>query len=128
MALGPVGQIHISVTDVDRSVAFYRDVLGIPFLFQVPGQPMAFFMSGDVRLYLGVPTSPEFTSRCVIYFRVEDIDAEVARLTGLGVEFRGEPQVAHRDGVHELWLAGCTDPDGHHVLLMEERPLGGASA
>jgi predicted enzyme related to lactoylglutathione lyase len=122
MALGPVGQIHISVTDVDSSVAFYRDVLGIPFLFQVPGQPMAFFMSGDVRLYLGVPTSPEFTSRCVLYFRVDDIDAEVARLSGLGVEFRDKPQVAHRDDAHELWLAGLTDPDGHHVILMEERP------
>ena len=41
MALGPVGQIHISVTDIDTSVAFYRDVLGIPLLFQVPGMPMA---------------------------------------------------------------------------------------
>ena len=123
MALGPVGQIHISVTDVDTSVAFYRDVLGIPLLFQVPGQPMAFFASGDVRLYLGVPESSEFASRCVLYFRVEDVDAEVARLTALGVQFRGEPQVAHRDGAHELWLAGLTDPDGHQVILMEERPL-----
>ena len=43
MALGPLGQIHVSVTDLDRSVAFYRDVLGIEFLFRVPGQPMAFF-------------------------------------------------------------------------------------
>ena len=63
MALGPVGQIHISVTDIDTSVAFYRDVLGIPLLFQVPGMPMAFFVSGDVRLYLGVPESPEFAAR-----------------------------------------------------------------
>jgi catechol 2,3-dioxygenase-like lactoylglutathione lyase family enzyme len=46
MALGPVGQIHISVTDIDTSVAFYRDVLGIPLLFQVPDMPMAFFVSG----------------------------------------------------------------------------------
>jgi predicted enzyme related to lactoylglutathione lyase len=118
-----VGQIHISVTDVDRSVAFYRDVLGIPHLFTVPGQPMAFFASGDVRLYLGVPSAPEFTSRCVLYFRVTDVDAEVDRLTGLGVRFAGPPQVAHRDREHELWLADCTDPDGHHILLMEERPL-----
>jgi catechol 2,3-dioxygenase-like lactoylglutathione lyase family enzyme len=125
MALGPVGQIHISVSDVDRSVAFYRDVLGMPLLFQVPGQPMAFFASGDVRLYLGVPTSPEFTSRCVLYFRVEDIDAEVSRLSDLGVQFRDAPQMAHRDAAHELWLAGLTDPDGHHVILMEERPPGG---
>ena len=70
MALGPVGQIHISVTDIDTSVAFYRDVLGIPLLFQVPGMPMAFFASGDVRLYLGVPESPEFRSKVVLYFTV----------------------------------------------------------
>ena len=48
-----IGQIHISVDDVDRAVAWYRDVLGLEFLFQVPGQPMAFFNCGGVRLYLG---------------------------------------------------------------------------
>src|SRR5687767_14822374 len=50
-----VGQIHISVTEIDRSVAFYRDTLGLPFLFRVPGQPMAFFDCGGTRLYLAVP-------------------------------------------------------------------------
>lgn len=121
MALGPVGQVHISVTDVERSVAFYRDVLGITHLFTVPGQPMAFFASGQVRLYLGVPESPEFTSRCVIYFTVDDIDAEVDRLTGLSVAFRDRPHVVHRDGAGELWMAGLNDPDGHHIILMQER-------
>jgi predicted enzyme related to lactoylglutathione lyase len=122
MALGPVGQIHISVTDVERSVDFYRDVLGIPHLFTVPGQPMAFFASGDVRLYLGVPESTEYRSTCVLYFNVDDIDAEVIRLTGLGVEFRDPPHVVHRDGTTELWMAGLKDPDGHHLILMQERP------
>ncbi|HLT10718.1 MAG TPA: VOC family protein [Micromonosporaceae bacterium] len=122
MALGPLGQVHITVTDVERSVAFYRDVLGIPHLFTVPGQPMAFFASGSVRLYLGVPESPEFASRCVLYFTVEDIDAEFERLTGLGVALRDRPHVVHRDAGSELWMAGLTDPDGHHVILMQERP------
>ncbi len=122
MALGPVGQIHISVTDVDRSVEFYRDVLGIPHLFTVAGQPMAFFRSGDVRLYLGVPTSPEYKSRCVLYFTVDDLDGEVARLTDIGVAFRDRPHVVHRDDTTELWMAGLTDPDGHHIILMQERP------
>jgi len=123
MALGPLGQIHISVTDVDASVAFYRDVLGIPLLFRVPGMPMAFFASGDVRLYLGVPENPQFTSRCVLYFRVADIDAEYARLSGEhGLSFAGEPRVVHRDGEHELWMAFCRDPDGHQIGLMQERP------
>lgn len=58
--LGTIGQIHVSVTDVERSIAFYRDVLGLPFLFQVPGQPMAFFDCGGVRLYLGVPRTSRF--------------------------------------------------------------------
>lgn len=122
MSLGALAQIHISVTDVDRSVAFYRDVLGIPHLFTVPGQAMAFFQAGDVRLYLGTPESPEFTTRCVLYFRVDDIDAEAARLRGHGLTVE-DPHVVHRDGASELWMAGLADPDSHHVILMQERPL-----
>ena len=122
MALGPIGQIHISVTDVERSVAFYRDVLRIPHLFTVSGQPMAFFASGDVRLYLGVPESPKYRSQCVLYFNVVDIDAEVGRLSGLGVAFQNRPHVVHRDGKTDLWMAGLHDPDGHHLILMQERP------
>jgi predicted enzyme related to lactoylglutathione lyase len=122
MALGPVGQIHISVTDIDASVAFYRDVLGIPFLFQVPGMPMAFFASGDVRLYLGVPENQEFRSKVVLYFTVEDIDAEYARLVGEhGLDFTGSPHLVHRDGDAELWMTFCHDPDGHQIGLTQER-------
>ncbi|GHJ48647.1 hypothetical protein Cs7R123_59890 [Catellatospora sp. TT07R-123] len=121
MALGPLGQIHVSVTDIDRSVAFYRDVLGIPLLFQVPGQPMAFFASGDVRLYLGVPEAPEFASRVTLYFTVDDIDAEHARLRALGVSFVDEPHAVHRDGGSELWMSFLRDPDGHHLALMQQR-------
>jgi predicted enzyme related to lactoylglutathione lyase len=121
MALGPVAQIHVSVSDVDRAVAFYRDVLGIPLLFQVPGQPMAFFASGDVRLYLGVPESDEYAGRCLLYFRVDDIDAEYARLVAAGVPFTGDPHIVHRDGGTQLWMAGFRDPDGNNLVLMEER-------
>ena len=121
MAVGPIGQIHISVRDVDRAVEFYRDVLGIPFLFRVPGQPMAFFASGDVRLYLGTPEKPEFASKCVLYFRVDDIDAEYARLEQAGVAFLDRPHVVHRDGDSQLWMVFLTDPDGHQIGLMQQR-------
>ena len=124
MALGPVGQIHISVTDIDASVTFYRDVLGIPFLFQVPGMPMAFFASGDVRLYLGVPENQEFRSKVVLYFTVEDIDAEYARLVEKhGLTFTGTPHVVHRDASTELWMTFCRDLDGHQIGLMQERAI-----
>jgi predicted enzyme related to lactoylglutathione lyase len=124
MAVGPLGQLHISVRDVDRAVAFYRDVLGVTFLFRVPGQPMAFLQSGDVRLYLGVPESPEFTSKVVLYFTVADIDAEYVRLRAHGVDFAGPPHVVHRDDAGELWMAGFRDPDGHNLVLMQQRSAG----
>ena len=122
MALGAVGQIHISVTDLDRSVAFYRDVLELPLLFQVPGQGMAFFAAGDVRLYLGVPESPRFRTTVLVYFWVDDIESEHARLTDRGVAFDSPPHVVHRDDTAELWMSFFRDPDGHELVLMQERP------
>jgi predicted enzyme related to lactoylglutathione lyase len=123
MALGPLAQLHISVADIDRAIAFYRDVLQIPFLFEVPGQHMAFFQSGDVRLYLGRPESPEFTSRVVAYFRVPDIDAEHNRLTAAGIIFSDAPHVVHRTETSELWMSFFPDPDANILALMQDRPV-----
>lgn len=125
-SIGPnsIGQIHVSVADLARAVAWYRDVLGLEFLFEVPGQPMAFFRCGDIRLYLGVPEGEGFRSRPVLYYRVDQIDSAVSAISSRGGEFSDQPHVVHRDEVHELWVAGLRDPDGNAVILMEERPLG----
>ena len=123
--LGTIGQIHVSVSDVDRAVAFYRDVLGMTFLFRVPGQPMAFFDCDGVRLYLGTPEAPEFRSNPVLYFDVPDIDEAFAALGERGVAFRDEPHVVHRTDVTELWMTAFTDPDGNNLVLMSERQSDG---
>lgn len=48
--LKTIGQIHVSVTDVDRAVEFYRDVLELPFVSRITGQPMALFTDPDGTL------------------------------------------------------------------------------
>ena len=120
LADAKVGQIHISVTDIDRSVAFYRDTLGLPFLFQVPGQPMAFFDCGGTRLYLSAENEQP-GSESVLYFRVADISAAHANLTARGVEFHGAPHMIHRhaDGTEE-WMAFFKDPEGRPLALMSQ--------
>jgi predicted enzyme related to lactoylglutathione lyase len=117
-----VGQIHITVSDVEQSVAWYRDVLGLEHLFTVPGQPMAFLDGGGVRLYLGVTEDPSFASRPLVYYRVEDLDAAWSEVTGRGAEQVSPPHLINRAGGTELWMAFVRDPDGIAVGLMQERP------
>lgn len=119
-----IGQIHISVSDIPRAVAFYRDVLGLKFLFEVPGQPMAFFDCAGVRLYLGKPERAEFRSRPLIYYSVDSIRDACELYRSRGVEIESEPHVVHRTPTHELWIAGFRDPDGNIVTLMSEVGVG----
>jgi catechol 2,3-dioxygenase-like lactoylglutathione lyase family enzyme len=119
---GAIGQIHVTVTDTDRSVAFYRDVLGLPLLFQVPEQGMAFFDCQGVRLYLGRAESPEYASRPLLYLRARSAREAHRELTARGVTFEGEPHVVHRAGGTELWIAFFRDPDGTMLAVMSEEP------
>jgi catechol 2,3-dioxygenase-like lactoylglutathione lyase family enzyme len=119
---GAIGQVHVTVSDIDRSVAFYRDVLGLPLLFEVPGQGMAFFDCQGVRLYLGAAESPDFTSRPLIYFRADSAREAGAELARRGVEFTSEPHGVHRQGNTELWIGFFADPDGTTLAVMSEEP------
>jgi len=114
-------QVHISVTDVERSIGFYRDVLGLRHLFTVPGQGMAFLDAGGVRLYLAAPEDERFRSRPVIYYSVDDVDAAYAAVAGRGAPSLSSPHCVHRDADGELWMAFVTDPDGTPVGLCEQR-------
>ena len=120
LQLDSIGQIHITVDDIDRAVTFYRDVLGMKFLFDVPGQAMAFFDCGGVRLYLGKAESESFRSSPLIYYRVDDIHGAKRILADRGVTFEQAPHVVHKTDEHELWLAAFKDPAGNWVHLMSE--------
>ena len=124
LANAKVGQLLIPVDDFDHGVAFYRDTLGIPFLFSAPPQ-MAFFNCGGIRLLVGVmPTGEKAQRGSAIYFQVADIQAVHAELEAKGVTFRAEPHVVHRTPQSELWLSEFTDPYGNQLALMSEVSLG----
>ena len=116
-----LGQIALTVRDVQRSVAFYRDTLGLRFLF-APGPTLAFLTIGNVRLMLSAPEGELAPgSSTVLYLRVADIDAEHALLTSRGVTFIDAPHLVARMPDHELWMCFFRDPDEHLLALMCER-------
>ena len=126
LAQAKVAQLMIPVDDFEKGVAFYRDTLGIPFLFAAPPQ-MAFFNCGGVRLLVGVVPAGQKPQRgSAIYFQVADIHATASTLQANGVAFRGQPHIVHRTPQSELWLAEFTDPDGNQLALMSEVALVGA--
>ena len=121
-----IAQLLIPVDDFDKGVAFYRDVLGIPFLFAAPPQ-MAFFNCGGVRLLVGVHEAGRTPQRgSAIYFQVPNMAAIYTSLKEKGVHFLAEPHIVHRTPTSELWLAEFTDPDGNQLALMSEVALSGA--
>lgn len=126
LANATVAQLLIPVSDFDKGMSFYRDILGVPFLFAAPPQ-MAFFNCGGVRLLVGVMPEGQTAQRgSAIYFQVSDIGAVFSTLKDQGVAFRAEPHVVHRSPKSELWLAEFADPDGNQLALMSDVPLAGA--
>ncbi len=125
LANATVAQLLVPVEDLEKGIAFYRDVLGFPFLFSAPPQ-MAFFNCGGVRLLVGVmPPGQRALRGSTIYFRVPDIGSAFASLRDKGVGFLAEPHVVHRTAESELWLAEFTDPDGNLFALLSEVAAGG---
>lgn len=123
---GRLRQVSLSVTDLDASVAFYRDVLGLPLIARFG--PLAFFDLGGVRLAIS-GTDGEVSGNSVLYFAVDDLHGARATLKSRGVEFIDDP---HRifddaDGVfgeagHGEWMTFFRDPEGNLLALSARLP------
>lgn len=114
-----IGQVAIRARDLPAAVAFYRDVLGLDFLFETG--TLAFLMCGDVRLMLAVPENDAVDHESsTVYFRVTDLRAAYAELTDRGVSFVDEPHLIAKLEDHELWMVFFRDPDGNLMGLMSE--------
>ena len=116
--LSTIGQIAITVTDVDRAIGFYRDTLGMKFLFQVPN--LGFFDCGGVRLMLTPPEKPGESFSSILYFKVAEIQSAYQTLKERGVSFEGEPHLIAKMPDHELWMVFFRDPDRNVLALMCE--------
>jgi lactoylglutathione lyase len=122
----------VVVSDMQRSVEFYRDLLGIPMKFQSPDWTE--FLTGTTTLALhggGVkPTTPpsgdpsKNAGTCSVGFNVSDVDRTYEELKAKGVHFVMPP--TQRDG-EGIKLAVCIDPDGLPIAFAQPIAEGATS-
>lgn len=120
--------ITLLVTDLSRSLGFYRDVLGFDELDLGSGN--AVLGSGATRLMLREITEAAPISRRLVHvnLEVDDIQAAYERLRDAGVRFTYAPRVVNRGAKLEVWAASFRDPDGHGVALTQWRTRTNAGA
>ncbi|MER1957228.1 MAG: VOC family protein [Solibacillus sp.] len=114
-----IGQIAVPVKNIERATEFYKEVLGLPLLFNT--ESMAFFDCNGQRLLLSLPEKDEYAnSSSVIYFQVEDIKKSVEKLSEKGVSFIDQPHVVAKMGNTETWMTFFKDTEGNtHALMCE---------
>lgn len=118
--LDRIRQIALTVHDLDRAVAFYRDTLGMRFLFRAP-PGLAFFDCNGIRLMLSKPEAPGFDHPAsVLYYGVDDIAAARDALVARGVTFESEPHVVHRTDGYELRIGSFRDSENNLLAIMGE--------
>src|SRR5438067_9364375 len=122
-----IGHVHLKVSDLDRAIAFYRDVLGFELMQQL-GDQAAFLSAGGYHHHLGLntwesqggsPPPPGTTGLYHVAIRYPDrrtLAHAVRRVVEAGVPLRG----ASDHGVSEaIYLS---DPDGNGIELYRDRP------
>ncbi len=112
-----VGQVGIVSGDAPKLIAFYRDVLGFPVLFEANG--MTFLQAGATRLMIGAGDGSLGAAKdVVLYFEPEDWRAAEAKLEAAGVKFEHEAVVVQREQGREHALRPFRDPEGRPVYLL----------
>ncbi|GAB3986259.1 VOC family protein [Plantactinospora veratri] len=120
---GPIAGVGITllVTDLERSIAFYRDLLGF---FEIDGgEGNAILASGATRLVLRAIREVAPINRRLVHLNLEvnDVTAVYEELLGKGVKFTYAPRAVNRGAKLELWAAAFRDPDGHGIALTQWR-------
>ena len=113
--------ITLLVTELTRSLEFYRDRLGFTEVDRGTGN--AVLASGATRLVLREVTGAQPISRRLVHVNldVDDIQSAYERLRDSGVRFTYAPRVVNRGSKLEVWAAAFRDPDGHGIALTQWR-------
>ena len=120
--LSQIGQIAIVVHDTDRAVSFYREQLGMKFLFRAGA--LALFDAGGVRLMLSPAEKPEFDHPAsILYFTVADIGTAHAELKAREVQFEDEPHLIAKLPDREVWMCFFRDCENNMMALISEPRL-----
>ena len=119
--LPPVSMIMLGVRDLEKSVSFYRERLGIDIRQRIPG--FAFLDSGALTIVLSEPLAKNVSplaGATEVIFSVNDVRASYEALKNQGVEFSQSP----RSVSGPMWAANFRDPDGHLLTLFgpERKP------
>lgn len=118
-----LGQVALTVSDVDRAERFYGDTLGLRKLYRF-GDLLFFDMAG-VRLLVEKASDPSTLPKSsVLYFRCHDIAAATETLRAKGVPIVHEPNRIAPMADHDLWMSFFEDPDRNLLALMHEAPKG----
>ena len=125
---GPAGAIHgvgitVLVTNLERSITFYRDILGF---FEIDSSTSsAVLASGDTRLVLRTVHDLSAAAGRLIYLNLEvgDVEAVYQELKAKGVPFVHGPRPVNRGDKLELWAAAFSDPDRHNIAITQWRAI-----
>jgi methylmalonyl-CoA/ethylmalonyl-CoA epimerase len=117
-----IAQVSIRVHDINRAISFYRDKLGLNFMFST--EKMAFFNSNGTSIMLAIPESEEFDHPgSVIYFQVNDIHSSYTILSEDGVKMRGKPHVVYKTDTTEEWMLFFEDEENNLLALSCSLPI-----
>ena len=114
--LNKIQQIAIGVNNLEKSTAFYRDQLGMQFLFDAGH--MSFFNCNGLRFML--TTLKHNDANSLIYFDVPDIQIAFNTLKSRGVSFDDEPHTVHETDTMALWMAFFKDSEGNLLAIASE--------
>ena len=115
-------QIALASADPGALVAFYRDTLGFPVLFETNG--MTFFQSGATRLMIGAAQpGQQVGGDAILYFEPRDWSSAESALEAKGIAFLHPAQKLQEAPGRELMLRAFKDPEGHALAIMGWRAV-----